>query len=190
MLLTNDGHRRQHEALDSDDLSAAWSLLSAATIEDYVVFFNGGRDAGCSRMHKHLQLIPLPSSTFASSLDFVEGELPEPEVTFKWFYYRLSATPQTTPESLTEVYTTLLQKATDSFPQKPNGPSGGVCPHNFLLTKRWMLVIPRREWGISREAGVNAVGMIGVMPCSTRAEMESWIKKGVGEALAEVAVPR
>jgi ATP adenylyltransferase len=137
-------------------------------------------------MHKHLQMIPLPGKSFASFLDEEGGE--EPEVSFQWFWKRLGER-EVTPDALKEEYDDLLERATKSFPQKEDGPDGGVCPHNFLLTKRWMLVIPRREWGISKEAGVNAVGMIGVMPCSTQSEMNSWIEAGVSKSLAEVGVP-
>ncbi|KAG5775491.1 hypothetical protein H9Q73_010833 [Fusarium xylarioides] len=72
MLLTSDGHQRQCEPLNKDDLTAVWSVLSTMG-EDYVAFFNCGRDGGCSRLHKHMQLIPKPNDSFASFLDMDDG---------------------------------------------------------------------------------------------------------------------
>lgn len=43
------------------------------------------------------------------------------------------------------------------------GPSGAVCPHNMILTTRWMGVLPRRWGAINKEAGVNSLGMLGVI---------------------------
>lgn len=51
-------------------------------------------------------------------------------------------------------------------------PSGAVYPHNMILTKRWIMVIPRRRGGINKEAGVNSLGMLGVVAVATRKEIE------------------
>ncbi|KAJ4129800.1 hypothetical protein NW768_006769 [Fusarium equiseti] len=68
MLLTLDGHKRQHQALDRQDWEALHSVLSGQTSE-YVAFYNCGQDGGCSRLHKHMQLIPKPKNSFAAFLD-------------------------------------------------------------------------------------------------------------------------
>ncbi|PIG80769.1 hypothetical protein AARAC_010656 [Aspergillus arachidicola] len=87
MLLTLDGHRRQYEPLNETDLDGAWRILNAAET-DYVAFYNCGRDGGCSRLHKHLQVMPLPANSFAAFLDSPEGREPEARVPFEWFYRR------------------------------------------------------------------------------------------------------
>lgn len=123
MVLTTDGHRRQYEPLDESDLTAAWTILnsvsehgdSGSKARDYVVFYNCGRDGGCSRLHKHMQLIPTPPDSLASFLDAdtpsKSVSIPQPDgtttaaaaaadsgspnaaepgVPFHWFYHRFA----------------------------------------------------------------------------------------------------
>ncbi|SMR45298.1 unnamed protein product [Zymoseptoria tritici ST99CH_1A5] len=192
MLLTSDAHRRQHEPLSLSDLAAAWTLLTLAVENDYMVFFNGGKEAGCSRAHKHLQMLPLPKHSLAAFLDSDEDEEGgvEPAVSFQWFWQRFGKGDVITPEGLKEAYDALMEKAEACCGRKEDAVEGAACPHNFLLTKRWMLVVPRRKWGISKEVGANSMGVIGVLPCTTRADMEVWKEVGVGKGLAMIGVPR
>lgn len=143
MVLTHDGHRRQYEPLDGSDLTAAWHVLNALSNEskDYVVFYNCGRDGGCSRLHKHMQLVPTPPGSFASFLDAgitsldsaseaqpggttasPESSKDEPEVPFHWFHHRFgescqdnqhsATTPRNiTPTDLAKIYADLLAQA-------------------------------------------------------------------------------
>ncbi|OQV01041.1 hypothetical protein CLAIMM_06458 [Cladophialophora immunda] len=57
LILTLDSFRRQTENLDKTDLSAAWRVLHHLSHEHFVMF-NCGSEAGCSRLHKHMQVIP------------------------------------------------------------------------------------------------------------------------------------
>ncbi|KAJ5887933.1 hypothetical protein N7495_007974 [Penicillium taxi] len=188
MLVTSDGHQRQYEALDLNDLSSAWLIISTMD-RDYVGFFNCGQDGGCSRLHKHLQFIPTPQNLFAS---FLDSNDPEPKVPFHWFYRRLDA--QTTPETLLKIYTELLEQSTKIWEGctthnaavSPNA----ACPHNFIITKRWVVVLPRQRAAINGEAGVNAIGMLGYIVVSTQKEIDNWIRIGLTDSLKVVGVPK
>lgn len=57
----------QDELLNADDFQAAWSALSSLG-DNYMVIFNGGKDAGASLNHKHLQLLPRPESAGLQAL--------------------------------------------------------------------------------------------------------------------------
>jgi ATP adenylyltransferase len=191
MLLTCDGHRRQYEPLDEADLDGVWRILSAAET-DYVAFYNCGRDGGCSRLHKHLQVMPLPVNSFAAFLDSSEGEEPETKVPFEWFFRRFEG--EVTSAALVGVYNDLLEEATQvgggRGEHAASAPSGAVCPHNMILTKRWMVVLPRRRGAINREAGVNSLGMLGVIAVATTKEIDNWVRLGLTESLAELGVPK
>lgn len=50
LLLTKDGYRRQYEQLDLQDLQAVWNVLQSLNWR-YFMFFNCGKDGGCSRLH-------------------------------------------------------------------------------------------------------------------------------------------
>ncbi|GIC92878.1 uncharacterized protein Aud_009353 [Aspergillus udagawae] len=190
MLVTSDGYQRQHESLNLDDIRSAWSLLSTLDT-DYVAFYNCGQDGGCSRLHKHLQLIPTPPNLFASFLNSKDGE--PPRVPFEWFYRRLNPN-DSTPERLLEIYNHLLEQST----KKGKGlsenfrtaPPNATCPHNFILTKRWMVVLPRQRAAINKEAGVNAIGMLGYIAVATRKEIDNWIRLGLTDSLRELGVAK
>lgn len=190
MLLTSDGHKRQYDPLNESDLGAAWTLLDAID-GDATVFFNCGRDGGCSRLHKHMQLIPTPAHTFASFLDSEGGE--EPSVPFRWFYRRLE--PQhVTPADLGRVYNDLLAQATSVAEglaeHADSAPPGAACPHNMVLTKRWMVVIPRRRAAVNKQAGANSMGMLGYIAIATRDEIDGWVRRGLVESLKVLGVPK
>ncbi|PGH16013.1 hypothetical protein AJ79_01993 [Helicocarpus griseus UAMH5409] len=194
MLLTLDGHRRQYEPLDEVDLSSSWRLINSAET-DYVAFYNCGPDGGCSRLHKHLQAMPLPANSFAAFLDSSEGREPETQVPFEWFYRRFEDDKAAvTPAALAEVYNDLLEKATAAGAGRgehaASAPAGAACPHNMILTKRWMIVLPRRRAGINKEAGANSLGMLGLIAVATTKEIDSWVSLGLKESLAELGVPK
>ncbi|KAJ5259571.1 hypothetical protein N7478_012552 [Penicillium angulare] len=190
MLVTSDGYQRQYEALSLSDIKSVWHILSTMD-NDYVAFYNCGQDGGCSRLHKHLQLIPTPKNIFASFLDLEDAE--EPNVPFQWFYRRLD--PQnTTPVTLLKVYNSLLDEATKVGRHRAEHASialpDAACPHNFILTKRWMIVLPRRRAGINKEAGANAIGMLGYIVVATQREIDNWIRLGLTGSLGELGVPK
>ncbi|KAJ5519178.1 ATP adenylyltransferase C-terminal [Penicillium expansum] len=186
MLLTFDGYKRQYEALDEADLRDTWQLLNS-TESHYVAFYNCGPDGGCSRLHKHLQVMPLPANSFAAFLDS-PGE-PETNVPFQWFYRRFE--DNVTPAALFEIYKDLLEEATKvSGDDAANAPPGAVCPHNVIFTTRWIIVLPRRRGAINKEAGVNSLGMLGVIAVATKKEIDTWVKLGLTESLAELGVPK
>ncbi|CAI7653953.1 unnamed protein product [Penicillium glandicola] len=189
MLLTFDGYKRQYEALDAADLDDTWRILSSMEM-DCVAFYNCGQKGGCSRLHKHLQVMPLPANSFAAFLD--SSEQPETKVPFEWFYRRFEG--EVTPTTLFGAYRDLLEEATkvavDYTASEPSAPPGTVCPHNMIFTKRWMIVLPRRRGAINKEAGVNSLGMLGVIAVATTKEIDNWVKLGLTESLAELGVPK
>lgn len=190
MLITSDGYQRQYECLNLNDIKSVWSFLSALDT-DYVAFYNCGQDGGCSRLHKHLQLIPTPSSLFASFLDSKDGQ--PPRVPFEWFYRRLNP-HDSTPERLLDIYNHLLEQATNKgwglSENFGTAPPNAACPHNFILTKRWMIVLPRQRAAINKEAGVNAIGMLGYIVVATRKEIDNWIRLGPTNSLRELGVAK
>ncbi|KAE8372783.1 hypothetical protein BDV26DRAFT_297529 [Aspergillus bertholletiae] len=191
MLLTSDGHRRQYEPLDESDLDGVWRILDAAET-DYVAFYNCGRDGGCSRLHKHLQVMPLPANSFAAFLDSPAGEVPETRVPFRWFYQRFEG--EVTSSLLVGVYNDLLEQATKVGAglgeHATSAPPEAACPHNMILTKRWMVLLPRSRGAVNKEAGVNSLGMLGVIAVATTKEIDNWVRLGLTQSLAELGVPK
>ncbi len=195
MLVTADGHRRQHEPLDESDLRAAREALTATAEGDYMVFYNGGKDAGCSRLHKHMQLMPLPGDCFAA---FLDNRQDEPDVPFEWAHHRFEADfKNVTVEKLVAVYKELLETSTKAWKksvsletQEANRTThGAACPHNWILTKRWMMVIPRRQAAVG-QAATNAPGMLGFISVAAQEDIDNWIRLGVRATIETLGVPR
>ncbi|KAE8418063.1 ATP adenylyltransferase-domain-containing protein [Aspergillus pseudocaelatus] len=190
MVVTSDGYRRQYEGLDLHDIKSVWFLLSTLDT-DYVAFYNCGQDGGCSRLHKHVQLIPTPPKLFASFLDSKDSQ--PPRVPFECFYRRLNP-HDPTPERWLEIYNHLLEQSTNKgrglSENFGKAPPDAACPHNFILTKRWMVVFPRQRAAINKEAGVNAIGMLGHIVVATQNEIDDWIRLGPTNALRELGVAK
>lgn len=129
--------------------------------------------------------MPLPANSFAAFLD--SPEKPEPKVPFEWFYRRFEG--EVIPATLFRVYNDLLEEATKVGGVVASEP-GAACPHNVILTKRWMIVLPRRRGAINKEAGANALGMLGVIAVATTKEIDNWVRLGLRNSLAELGVPK
>lgn len=192
MLITSDGYQRQYESLNLDDIKSAWFLLSALDT-DYVAFYNCGQDGGCSRLHKHVQLIPTPPNLFASFLDAKDGK--PSRVPFEWFYCRLN--PRFRRQNAYWKSTIIFSR---SQPRK-----GKVYLRILAwlhLTLRVYTILFSQDVGwwcspgnallsaINKEAGVNAIGMLGYIAVATRKEIDNWIQLGLTDSLRELGVAK
>lgn len=190
MLLASDGHQRQYEPLYEADLAAALKTLHAIE-NDYAIFYNCGQDGGCSRLHKHMQLLPMPKDSFAAFLDYPDGK--EPDVPFAWFYHRFEEHP-ITETSVLMVYNELLKQADrvghGRGQHAHDAPAGAACPHNMILTKRWIIIIPRRRAAVNQKTGANAMGMLGYIATAAQDEIDNWIRLGLKETLGQLGVPK
>ncbi|MGA2142029.1 MAG: phosphorylase [Brevinematales bacterium] len=130
-----------------------------------LAFYNSGRIAGASQRHKHMQLIKLPLTgcmegipifPLISTLDRSAGgilKIPRFEFSHGICFLQENASPG----YLFSKYMGLLE-----FTGLQPGPSGGWGPYNLLLTREWMLLIPRvleSYKGIS----VNSLGFAGTL---------------------------
>ncbi|KAJ5507663.1 hypothetical protein N7527_009806 [Penicillium freii] len=175
LLLTVDSYRRQPEPLVLEDLEAAWIL------------------AGSSREHKHLQVIPAPGKREGYDEAFKlfpdDDTAPKTGPSFVHFLKRFEDLPEgcvKNGEHLLEIYQRLLQQARGALVL----PTKVVpCPHNFVLTRRWMMVIPRRAkefHGIT----ANAPGMMGSIYIWNHDQLDAWKEIGPMKVLAGLGLPR
>lgn len=217
LLLTADGRRRQFEALDAGDLAAARDVLlglngaggrggdggaGRSGQQEYLVIFNCGREGGCSRLHKHMQVIPAPDAiplwpdtvTSPTAAEGAQGEPP-----FRYSVQRFGpgggngAGEVPSAEDLAVRYRSMLLEATRAVPGRESvveedGDGKGVAvPHNVILGRRWIVVIPRRRADVDG-AGVNAAGMLGVVWAAGDETVDTWRGRGPRWILGEVGV--
>jgi ATP adenylyltransferase/5',5'''-P-1,P-4-tetraphosphate phosphorylase II len=195
LLLTKDGTRRQYEALDIDDLQSAWATLDALGWRRYFMFFNCGKDGGCSRLHKHLQLAPyLPdrlgpwpsvaassSSASSSASSFSAANVP-----YEYILRRFDA--DLGPKQVMDIYAQMLGEARQMLGLDASAASSrNHVPHNLALGRNWILVIPRTKAGVDGAYG-NTLGMLGMVSVASHDELDCWLRQGPNNVVAQLGV--
>lgn len=188
----------QEALLDHADFAA---LLVALRGYDALGFYNGGEQAGASQPHKHLQVVPLPLDGARASLPIetlLDAVAPDgsrvPGLPFAHAFARLdlagSAAEAVTDQEARcalDAYHALLRAAGVGTVEVDGTPHQRT-PYNLLITRRWMLAVPReteRVAGIS----VNALGFAGSLFVRDAAQRETLARIGPMTALARVAKP-
>lgn len=203
LLIVTRRYEPQEALLDAADFTA---LIEALREIDGLAFYNGGAAAGASQPHKHLQMVPLPlagDGPHVAPLDALLGRAQAvhgarpiaivPGLAFRHAFARLDLGPDDgTPDDAAQValgcYRALLDAA-----GVPAIDAGGVAhqgaPYNLLVTRRWMLVVPRTTEcveGIS----VNSLGFAGSFFVRNAAQLQTLAQLGPMVALERVSVAR
>ena len=178
LLIVTRAFEEQTDLLNLEDFTALWFCLQEI---DGLAFFNGGKTAGASQRHKHLQLIPLPflpnvvhlpleqaiaDTTFANSLGKIDS------FPFRHGIASLDLSPQSSVEAaaqtMQQCYHALLEQVgwqLDSTSQKQPG------AYNFLATRDWMLIVPRSQESF-QNIPINSLGFAGSLFVRDRASLE------------------
>ena len=182
LLLTNSSSDRQSAPLTEADLRAAWVTLHSLQ-EESVMFYNCGKESGSSRAQKHMQLFPRPPA----SVDFtlfpdrpVQVKIPYDFYISRW----VGEDCQRVENDLYTRYAKLLHRVRLRLASE----NCKELPHNVVLVKEWMIVIPRRKAGVGM-ANVGAAGMMGMVWVKNEEELWEWQRQGLLEVLAQVGVP-
>ena len=169
LLIVTRRFMDQETLLDANDFAALAVCMAEI---DGLGFYNGGTAAGASQPHKHLQLVPLPLADTGPALPVeglfeavrgVPGICRVPGLPFahalSWLEPSLFSAPPRTAAALLARYRELLAALSLSA-IRSGGEERQSAPYNLLLTRRWMLLVPR-----SREhcetVSVNALGYAG-----------------------------
>lgn len=146
------------------------------TDNESLIFFNCRPEAGCSRLHKHLQAIPKESFGGKpwNNIDENSGALP-----FGYFEQQLDEVP--TPEATLSAYNKGLKAVERSLGQTATK-DGGAPPHNMIMDKGRIMVIPRRRDGIG-SVGANAGGMLGMIWTQSDESKQRWLNAGPWDVL-------
>ncbi|KAK4667855.1 uncharacterized protein QC764_704070 [Podospora pseudoanserina] len=202
LLLTQNGHRRQHESLNFDDFGTLWGVLSVLNKDweakkpgarRYMGMFNCGIDSGCSRLHKHMQVLAVPDEAeFGLWPDSASKCIP-----FKYYKHDIDgrldelSREREAWERYFE-FTAAAQEALMKAGYIPNAPDGvdatEIVPHNIILTREWLLVIPRTQAGMNG-ADANAAGYLGMVWVSDEGRMRKWTDQGPVELLTRLGLP-
>jgi ATP adenylyltransferase len=190
VLIVTRAFESQEDPLRRADLEALWTCTSEL---DGLGFYNAGRVAGASQLHRHLQVIPTPLSegpgrtpidSLLEDLRFDEGLGTARDLPFLHAVARLRSCAQLSPSEAADVLMALYGEMIRAFGCERPG-----RPYNLLLTREWMLFVPRTRahW---RGIPVNALGFAGALLVHDRDQLSQVREAGPMRLLRGVAVGR
>ena len=195
LLMITRAFEEQESLLTLQDFIAMWACLAQI---DGLVFYNGGKIAGASQPHKHLQLIKLPltssgldipiaplleTAKFEGSIGTLTG-MPFLQV-FVRFDPSLIDSPLKAAEVTLKHYRESLQTIglLDEDGVTSGKPKGA---YNLLATREWMLIIPRAKEEFE-SISINSLGFAGSLFVRDEEQMQIIKNYGPMNMLARVA---
>lgn len=196
LLIVTREFENQECLLTESDFAAMWRCMAEFK---GLAFYNGGRIAGASEPHKHLQMIPLPVADIGPEVPIepllasveIEGSLGQASaLPFVHRYAETSGHALQDParaaaETLRSYRAMLEEVGLNRRSEPPDAVQS--APYNLLCTRDWMLLVPRsREFfeGVS----INAIGFAGGLLVRNRRQLAILRDRGPMAALRETAV--
>lgn len=198
LLIITREYEDQDAWLTPGDFRALWQCMGGG---DVFGFYNGGRTAGASQAHKHLQVVPLPLAGEGPAVPLaalvppaasLRGEGAVPGLPY---VHALAAIPRRWWEapgegarSAFECYRSLLHRVgLCRGPALPGRRQTG--PYNLLVTPSWMMLVPRRREAF-HAITINSLGLAGALLVRDGRQLAVLKRYGPMAALAHVTVPR
>ena len=164
-----------------------------------LVFYNGGVVAGASQKHKHLQMIPLPMTQNRPDIPIEslfttagpEG-VPDaiPGLGFAHCLLRLNQewtlNVSKGSKDLYSLYRTMLETVGLNRSSEPEE-SIQSGPYNLLLTRQWMLIVPRSKEFFG-SISINALGFAGALLVQNEQQMQMLKEHGGMAVLNHTAI--
>ena len=174
LLIITREYKNQETIINENDFLAISACLNQI---NGLAFYNSGKIAGASVKHKHLQLVPFPIAPFSKTtplekvlldLENTKDFFKLPQFEFKHSFAKIHQhdfTKEETANNLYQLYLQLLKRL--DIKNQNNIPS---CAYNLLLTRQWMLIVPRikeKYQGIS----INSLGFAGSLLVKNKAQL-------------------
>jgi len=175
LLVVTRDYVDQEALLDESDFEA---LVLCMQDQPVLGFYNGGKVAGASQPHKHLQVVRLPLAHGRDlPIEALMGDATStvPRLPVRHAFMRIDADE---PATLFAGYRRLLDAA-----------DVGGGPYNLLVAHDWMLVIPRKSERFE-SIGVNALAFAGALFVRGDEEMKTVERVGPMAVLRGVAYPK
>jgi ATP adenylyltransferase len=190
LLMATRSFEDQRCQLTQKDCEA---LLIGLTEIDALCFYNAGPEAGARQTHKHLHLMPLDATIAPLPIEpllrFAQTDrMIVPRLPFRHAYAAMDH-DWTNPEkdsgaSLHACYRKVLHAAGLSV-DATSGGHGLTAPYNLLMTRKWMLVVPRAH-ACFQNISVDALGFVGMFLVKDRRQLATLRRFGPMTALQHV----
>lgn len=179
LLIVTREFEEQENLLNWQDFQAMWACLAEI---DGLAFYNGGKIAGASQRHKHLQVVPtplapnqeesIPIAPLFTAAVFESDVGRIPDLPFLHGFYRFDTnlinSPNDAAQMTLEAYIKLL-KAVDLIAEDTQNKS--LLPYNFLATREWIFVVPRSEENFD-SISINSLGFAGALLVRNEQQMQ------------------
>jgi len=192
LLIVTREFVHQEEWLDLADFRALDACLAELPS---LGFYNGGVVAGASQPHKHLQLVPLPMAPEGPAVPVEPllgengaiGALGELDaLPFAHRFVRLDEGRDLRDPDVAARVFELYRTGLEALGLGGSRPSG---PYNLLVTREWMLLVPRAAEHF-RDVSINALGFAGSLFVRDEARLREVIETGPMNVLRAVSRPR
>ena len=195
LLIVTRAFEDQDMLLTLPDFEALWLCMAEY---DSLGFYNGGREAGASQQHKHLQLVPLPLAPEGPRVPVEpllahapEGMGTVPGFLFQHSFARLggdlTGSPLKAARKAFELYRTMLSNVGMTAPQL-TGPVRQSMPYCLLVTRDWMLLVPR-SMEFFEDISLNSLAFAGSFFVRNEQQLDRLKSFGPMNALRRVALP-
>ncbi len=196
LLIVTRVFEHQDCLLTLDDFTAMWACMAEF---DGLAFYNGGKIAGASQPHKHLQMIPLPMANTGPRIPIEPLLTPRhtndilgvlPGLPFVHSFARLNPSwlksPIQAAQGTVSLYRDMLEAVGLNRSVEPEG-SHHCAPYNLLLTRQWMLLVPRSV-EFFESISVNALGFAGALLVLNEQQMSAVKEQGCMAVLKSTAL--
>jgi len=197
LLIITRHFEDQDTLLTMKDLEALWLCM-----DEYsgLGFYNGGRDAGASQQHKHLQIVPLPLAPAGPAIPIepllsgVEqsGITTIPGFPFLHSFVRLDPDLLNFPERIAketfDLYSAMLDNVGLNSPEASHLTLQSM-PYCLLVAREWMLLVPRSKEHFE-DISFNSLAFAGSLFVQDKQQLERLKTFGPMKALRSVTVPK
>ncbi|TPX31200.1 hypothetical protein SmJEL517_g05425 [Synchytrium microbalum] len=204
LLITTRDFQNQYNPLTESDFKSILDVMDS--MSNSLAFFNCGHMSGASVLHKHIQVIPVdshgvPMEVLVNAMESLHPAAKPFQIpSIPFAHAAVFIPPSIDAKTLTVIYReTLLAAFKNSGqdyspylnPTDPTIETPEPLPpsYAFLMTRRWMLIVPRREesWnGIS----VNSVGFSGMVFVKRAEDYDAVTRLGMFNLLKELTYPK
>jgi sulfate adenylyltransferase (ADP) / ATP adenylyltransferase len=196
LLLITRHFEDQETLLTLADFEALWLSM---TEFNSLGFYNGGREAGASQQHKHLQLVPLPLAPEGPAVPIEpllaaapqQGIGTVPGLPFRHAFVRLGSNADSalreTARTAFGLYAEMLSRVGMNPPDEKNLTRQSM-PYCFLVARDWMLLVPRtREF--FEDISLNSLAFAGSLFVRNAQQLDRLRSVGPMNALRSVSLP-
>jgi sulfate adenylyltransferase (ADP) / ATP adenylyltransferase len=197
LLIITRHFEDQDTLLTMKDLEALWLCM-----DEYsgLGFYNGGREAGASQQHKHLQIVPLPLAPVGPAIPIEpllagatqSGITAIPGLPFHHSFVRLDRNLANFPERIVkntfDLYSDMLENTGLNRPDASRLTQQSM-PYCLLVTRDWMLLVPRSKEHFE-DISFNSLAFAGSLFVQDKRQLARLKTFGPMNALRSVTIPK